>query len=183
MSFLSEPVTLQSIFGKGRKIDTIKVQVIIGENTTDTLRITNQPVQVGAAIADHSYKEPTSLSMTAHFKDNGLISGLLNTFNGSGLSKIYQDLLDLQSKRSPFTVITPKRIYNSMLMTSLSQITDKATENILSVSMTFQQVILVNVSTVTIDRGSLKNPGSNGATQPAGNKSALLSLKEGVFGQ
>lgn len=180
MSFLSEPITLQSLFGVKRKIGPINVQVVTNESTTDKLQITQQPVQQGASITDHAFKEPTQFSMTALFKDNSLISGLLNTFTGNGLSKLYQDLLDLQNSRVPFDIITPKRIYRNQLFASLSQTTDKATENCLSVTMSFQEIIIVSISVVTVPRSGLKNPGANGATENAGKKSALLSLKEGV---
>lgn len=180
MSFITEPITLQSLFGPKRKIGPINVQVVTNENTSDVLTITKQPVQQGASITDHAYKEPTTFSMNVLFKDQNILSAFLATFSGNGLSKIYQDLLDLQNSRVPFDIVTPKRIYRNMLFSMLSQTTDKTTENCLSISASFQEVILVSVTTVQVPRSSLKNPGSNGATQNAGKKSALLSLKEGV---
>ncbi len=180
MSFLSQPITLQSLFGKNRMVGDITIQVIVNESTNDTLTITKQPVQQGASITDHAYKEPTAFSMTALLKDNSLISGLFNTFTGNGLSKIYQELLDLQTSRVPFDVITPKRIYHNMLMATLSQTTDKATENCLSVTMGFQEVLIVNVVTTQVPRRRQKNAGITGAIQSAGKKSALVSLKEGI---
>lgn len=187
MSFLSQPITLQSLFGKDRKIGEITVNVVINESTNDTLTITKQPVQQGASIADHAYKEPTALSMTAYLKDNSLLGGLaaLNPFGSGaagGLSKIYQELLDLQVERVPFDVITPKRIYRNMLMATLSQTTDKNTENTLAINFSFQEVIIVSVSTTQVPRLRQKFPGITGAIQKAGKKSALLSLKEGVGG-
>lgn len=178
MSILSQPITLQSIFGTDRKVGTITVNVVLTETTNDTLTITKQPIQQGASIADHAYKEPTSLTMTALFQDNNLAS-ILTPFSSSGLSKIYQDLLDLQNSRVPFSVITLKRIYTNMLMTTLICTTDKFTENILSVSMSMQQVIIVSVSTTTV-RAQLQNPGRNGQTQNAGRKSSALQT---LFGR
>lgn len=180
MSFLTQPITLQSLFGPKRKIGPIDVQVVTDESTSDILTITKQPVQQGASITDHAYKEPTSFSMRILFKDQNIVSAFLNTFNGSGLSKIYQDLLDLQNSRQPFDIITPKRIYRNMLFASLGQTTDKTTENCLSIQASFQEIIIVSISAVQVPRSSLRNPGANGATQNAGKKSALLSLKEGV---
>jgi hypothetical protein len=165
MSFLSEPITIQSLFGKNRMIGPITVQVVTTENTNDTLTVTRQPVQQGASIADHAYKEPTAFSTAILFKDNLTTS----------LSKIYQNLLDLQNSRVPFDIITPKRIYHNMLMTVLAQTTDKTTENCLSINASFQEVIIVKVTTVQVNRSNLKNPGSNGATQNAGRKQSALS--------
>lgn len=185
MGFLPEPITLQSLFGKDRKIGSITVNVILNESTNDTLTITKQPVQQGASITDHAYKEPTAFSMTAHLKDNSIGAALsaLNPFGGGaggGLSKLYQELLDLQSSRVPFDVITPKRIYRSMLMSTLGVTTDKTTENILAITASFQEILIVAVVTTQVPRLRQRLSAVTGATQLAGKKSALLSLKEGL---
>lgn len=181
MSFLSQPITLQSLFGPKRVIvGGPDINVVISESTSDVLTITKQPVQQGASITDHAYKEPTVFTMVALFQNNSLISSLLSTFTGGGLNAIYQELLTLQTSRAPFDVLTPKRIYKSMLMATLSQVTDKLTENILSVTMTFQQIVIVSVGTIQIDPSKLKNPGSNAATLPSGPKSILASTAQGV---
>ncbi len=162
MSFLSVPVSLFAT--RARKIGDIKVDVIIQESTNDTLTITKQPVQQGASISDHAYKEPTALSMSILFRDNLTKS----------LSKIYADLLKLQIAREPFFVTTPKRIYSNMLISSLGQTTEKGTENCLAISIQFQEVILVPVSTTTVPRAAQKNPGNTAATQKAGRKQSGL---------
>jgi len=172
MGFLVEPITIQSIFGKKRKIGAITVHVILNESATDTLTITKQPVQQGASLTDHSYMEPTVLTMTALFRDNILVS----------LNKIYDDLQSLQKSREPFDVTTPKRIYRNVLFATLTQTTDKATENCLSISASFQEVIIVDVTTTQVPRIRQRNPAETGATAQAGRKSALLSLKEGIGG-
>lgn len=169
MSFLSQPISLIPTQPK-RTIDKINIQVIINESTTDNLTITKQPVQEGASITDHSYMEPTAFSSTAYFQDN---SNNSLTSPSTGLSKIYKSLLDLQSSRSTFDIVTPKRVYKSMLMSSLTMTTDKNTENILAISMAFQQVIIVSVTTANIPRSRQKFP-STAATQPAGPKQSSL---------
>lgn len=172
MGFLSVPIGISSLFPNNRKIGTINVNVVINESTNDTLTITKQPVQQGASITDHAYKEPTTFSMSIYFRDNLTTS----------LSKLYQNLLDLQTSRVPFDVTTPKRIYKNMLFATLGQTTDKNTENTLAIQASFQEVIIVSVSTTTVPRIKQKNAGATGATQNAGKKSALLSLKEGIGG-
>lgn len=167
MSFLSEPISIIPVKPQ-RKIADITVNVVLNESTNDTLTITKQPVQQGASITDHSYKEPTVFSMQILFKDNITKS----------LSKIYQDLLDLQLKRTVFDVVTPKRIYKSMLMATLSQTTDKATENCLSIHVSFQEVIIVKVSTTSVPREKQKKPASTGKTENAGKKSGIEIISE-----
>jgi hypothetical protein len=168
MSFLSTPISLFPT--KSRKIADIPLQVVLNESTNDTLTITRQPVQQGASITDHAYKEPTTLGMTVYFKDN----------IGQSLSDIYSDLLELQKSREPITVSTPKRIYTSMLISSIGLTTDARTENVLSIAISFAQIIIVPVSTAQVPRSKQKNPGATAKTEKAGKKSALLSLKEGI---
>lgn len=168
MSFLSQP--LLSIFLKPvRKIGTIAVQVVVNETTTDTLTITKQPVQQGASITDHAYLEPTVFSHTIYFAAPGFTGG-------QSLDQIYKQLLDLQASAIPFDIVTPKRIYHSMLMAGLSQTTDKLTENCLAIHATYQQIIIVPILATSVPRSNQKNPASNAATQNGGNKSALFTL-------
>lgn len=166
MSFLTQPISISSLFGTKRTIGDIDLQVVINESTSDILTITKQPVQQGAPITDHAYKEPTVYSVTAFFPDNIFVS----------LSKVYQDLLDLQNAMTPFVVVTPKRVYPSMLLAALSQTTDKQTENCLSVSMSFQQVIIVNVVTTQLPRSKQRTPKVTQSTLPVGTKSALAII-------
>src|SRR5271166_378640 len=150
MSFLSQPIQIiaiqpqRTIGGGIPGMAPIMMQVVVDERTTDTLTITKQPVQQGASITDHSFQEPVVFSSTAYFKDNSQsLLGELNSFTSpsTGLAKIYNTLLNLQGLRTAFNIVTPKRIYNNMLLASLTQTTDKNTENCLAVSMSFQQII------------------------------------------
>lgn len=172
MSFLSQP--LQDILLKPtRKLGNIPIQVVVNEQATDTLTITKQPVQQGASVTDHAYMEPASFSHTIYFSSGSTTLGISA---GKSLDQIYQELLTLQSSAIPFDIVTPKRIYKNMLMASLTQTTDKLTENCLAVHATYQQVIFVPVLATTVPRINQKNPGSNGATQNGGAKSALFTL-------
>ena len=166
MSFLSQPI--ETVFIKpNRMVGTIAVQTVTEESATDTLTITKQPVQQGAAITDHAYMEPVSFAHTIYFAAPGFTGG-------TTLAQIYTQLQNLQSSRQPFTIVTPKRTYTSMLMTTLSQTTDKLTENCLAIHASYQQIILVPIFATAVPRINQKNPGSTGATQNAGQKSLLL---------
>lgn len=172
MSILSQPISLIPT-SPVRTVDTIKVNVIVNENTNDTLTVTRQPVQQGASVTDHAYKEPTGFSHTILFTAN----------LGTSLSQIYTKLQTLQNSRVPFTIVTPKRTYTNMLMTTLAMTTDKQTENCLSITCSYTQIIIVNVTTVQVQRKQLKNAGSNGATQNVGRKQSSLSSFSQAIGQ
>lgn len=169
MSFLSTPISLFPI-KPVRQIGDITVNVIINETSRDNLTITKQPVQQGATITDHAFKEPTIFSCKILFQDNLTKS----------LSKVYQDLLDLQASRVPFNIVTPKRIYYSMLLTSVGVDTDKSTENCLAVLLAAEEVIIVKVTTTQVPRQKQKKPAKTGKTENVGKKSILANVSEGV---
>ena len=51
--------------------------VVISEKHTDMLEITEHPVEVGAAVADHAYKKPSEVVMEGGFAGGGaLLRGL-----------------------------------------------------------------------------------------------------------
>lgn len=172
MSFVISPSSLLSFFsiGPNRSFGGVSGYITVNESTTDALEITQQPVQQGAPISDHAFKKPVTFSMQIQFSDSFFTS----------LSDIYNQLLQLQASFVPFNIVTPKRTYYSMLFASLGVTTDKKTEKVLSVNAAFQEVILVPVTTTTVPRAQLKNPGNNGGTQTAGKKSALLTIAQGI---
>lgn len=167
MSIVDEPLQNVLIRPK-RSIGGIAVQVIVTENTTDTLIVTKQPVQQGASIGDHSFLEPTVFSHAIYFAAPGLLG------NNDSLAATYTKLRDLQASGQPFDIVTPKRIYKSMLMTTLTEMTDKLTENCLAIHASYQQVILVPVSAVVVARIDQKSPAATGGTENAGTKQSAL---------
>ena len=172
MSFVT-PITIQSLFGQDRKIGDIAVDVILNENASDILSTPKHPVHTGAPITDHAFKEASVLTMEIRFKDNLLRS----------LSKIYQDLLDLQFPAELIDITTPKRVYKDMLINVLNQTTDKFTEKVLAINITFGQVLLADIASIQVAPLSQQaQPNRTAGNLNAGRKSALLIGKEAVAG-
>lgn len=175
MSDFFQPITSFFSIPPTRSFAGIKGYVTISENTTDAVELTQQPVQQGASIADHQYKKPITLSIQIQFA--GAFLGLI----GQSLSQVYQSLLQLQNPvppnvLAPFTVVTPKRTYNNMLLVTLGVTTDKKTENVLSVSATFQECIIVPLITTNVPISQLSKPAVNGGVNPAGDRSFLKGI-------
>jgi hypothetical protein len=155
---------LQSIVVRpSRRIGEFQATVTIDENAQDDLEITSHPVQRGAAISDHAYLKPSTLSIKCIFAPFF-----------TPLSEVYEKFLSLQASREPFDVVTGKRIYKNMLLKSVSQTTDKDSELVLSVDVSLQQVIIVDVQLTTVPpRAKQKSPAKTGATTKVGEKKAV----------
>ncbi|ARF49166.1 phage baseplate protein [Pantoea stewartii] len=147
---------LSTLFSQqSRKIDLLVPDVIISEKHQDTLEITEHPVEIGAEIADHAYKRPAELTMEVGFSGGGSLLDFWDTSNvglSMGLSpeETYQKILDLQSSRQPFDVITGKRQYSNMLIRAIEVTTDKASENVLMAVLTLRELNMNQTETVTV---------------------------------
>lgn len=145
-----------------RTIGPFRATVTIEELSSDSLEITQHPVQQGAAITDHAFLNPATISIRFAFNDAE-----------SPLSETYTKLRQLQSSREPFDVVTGKRSYKNMMFKSLSQLNDAFTESILDISAELQEVFIVQIETTTVPpRRRQASPGRTGATERTGQKSA-----------
>lgn len=172
MDIISTLFHLQS-----RKIGIIVPSVVVAEKHSDRLEITEHPVEIGSAISDHAYRRPSEVVMEVGFAGGGSLLDLVNT-SAIGLSvgmspkETYEALLQMQSNRVPFDVITGKRQYKNMLLQGLEVTTDKTTENVLSAVLTLREVIISSTQTVQVtDKQDMKLGADTSATQNAGVKS------------
>src|SRR5437868_11984169 len=147
MSILGTIATV--LFGQGRSIAGIIPDVVLEEKHTDSMVITDHPVERGPVgfVSDHAYQQPAELVMKVGWSDsslllNSVISGSI--FSGiTSLSDMYARLLDLMHQAEPFDVTTGKRQYTNMLITSLAVTTEAETENALLVTIRLREVVIV----------------------------------------
>jgi hypothetical protein len=169
-------------FRPKRAIGSFSGYVTIEEDHSDELTITKHPVERSPTISDHAIKEPAELSIRAGWSNSSLTAlggALLDTLNGnfgallspSYAEEIYQKLLALQATREPFDVFTGKRRYKNMLMRTLRTTTSVETENVLIVTATFQEIIIVQTQATTAPPASVQaDPAKTSAVQSAGTK-------------
>ncbi|MCT9017096.1 hypothetical protein N6G05_26455 [Cupriavidus gilardii] len=165
-----------------KMIGDIRVPVTIEEAYQDDLQITEHPVEKGAEITDHAFKRQPEVVIKCGWS-NSEIKALTDTlqaiFEGGSLptadyiSTVYSQLLALQEKRTPFTVVTSLRTYDNMLFRSLAVIRDQKTGAAMSVTATLKQVRIVNTQATTLPpRENQADPAATAETQNAGVKAA-----------
>lgn len=184
-AFLNVP-TLSIIGG-------ITVDTTLEEHYEDTLEITEHPVQVNAVIADHSFKRPMELRLRCGWSDSNftqlqnLFATAVNnsalsvpelpfgTFTGGAMrasdyvANIYSQLLALQESRQTIQVTSGLRVYDSMLITSLSVTRDQRSRFTLLVEADLRQIILVDTQiTILPSQANQATPASTAETVNAG---------------
>ena len=156
-SLTSLPGTIEAIFlERKRAIQSpsrlIIPDVIISEMHSDTVTVTRHPVDTGASIADHAYREPAHLVCEFGWSDSSTLMTSAVAALTSGFSKglvtikeIYEDLRQMMNDRELLTVSTGKRQYENMLITGLKTTSSVDTESCLIAEITFDEVLLVDV--------------------------------------
>lgn len=154
-----------------RNVGGIIANVTVQERHRDQLEITKHPVEIGAAITDHAYKEPAELTIIAGWSNSSEDSGGDDGY----VEDIYQQLLALQLNRQPIQVVTGKRTYDNMLFRAITTDTDEKTEHALIVTADLRQIILVNTVTTSVtpqgassQPASQKSPGDTSQTAQHG---------------
>lgn len=159
MTVFANPVT-EALSFFSRHIGNFRAQCTVSESSSDTLKITEHPVQRGVDFTDHAIKEQPALKIEAIF--NPLFTPL---------KELYNNLLDLQSSREPFEIMTGKRLYKDMLCKNLAVVTDAQNEFILSILGEFTQITIVESQTTTVPASAVqKNAQITGAATTTGEK-------------
>ena len=178
--------TVSAYFKTSRSIGAIIPDCAVEERHTDSLTVTQHPVERGAFVNDHFYRMPAEVILRWAWSNsspqNALSGGLLGIAASAvglpiGKEKYarekYDALLALQRSGLPFTLVTGKRSYRSMLMTSLSVETTEATEYGLHVEAVCTEVIIVSTkSTNVAPNAAQANPQQTGAVDSVGQQQA-----------
>lgn len=201
MSIIGDLQTV--LFRQGRSIAGIVPNVVVEESHHDELTITDHPVEQGASISDHAYKQPSEVTCRYGWSNSSLLlnaaidfaTGLLQgSFSGASgdaldVSDVYQKLLDLQQSRQPFDLTTGKRAYSNMLIKSLSVTTDAASENALMLTAVMRQIIIVQTQVTTLqpaanhaDPQSTAPVQNTGTVQPQASNTSLLYRVSSALG-
>lgn len=166
-----------------RAVAGITFQATVREVATDRLETTLHPVERGASTTDHAFNMPAELTIEAWSSNSSDEGGGDPNF----VTNLYQQLLALKQGANLFQVTTGKRIYDTMLMTSLTQTTDAKSEYALGVTMSFREIFIVDTVTTTVPpaanqgdptkTGAVANQGTvQIAPAPQANQSALSQL-------
>jgi hypothetical protein len=147
-------------------------QVVVAERHRDALRITRHPVEKGAAITDHAYKEPAAVEMHVLWRAGiAPVSGRLFGVAIHNVADLYAALLKVQASRGVFDVTTGKRSYSNMLIEELEVTTDADSEHALECRFRLQQIIVVDTAITQLSSADPQAiPAAGNQLRRAGNK-------------
>ena len=158
--------------------ESIIPDVVISEMHTDEVVVTQHPVDVGAQVTDHAYRQPATVICTFGWSDSSrMINSLLDgsIFRGAySVEDVYKTLLKMQEARQPLKLSTGKRKYDNVIITKLQTSTTADTENSAIIEVTFQEVILARSQTVYY-ADMMKDPSATQGVTDRGDQHASVA--------
>nr|DAH26734.1 MAG TPA: hypothetical protein [Caudoviricetes sp.] len=119
------------------------------------LTITQNPVETGAAIVDHAYVNPSSVTMKIMMSDvhQSIIPGQFSdlTFRHTSAWAV---LKQIQESRIPVDIFTKLGYYKNMLIEEISADDTKETFRALSATVKLTEIPVARVKTVKISKAS-----------------------------
>lgn len=170
-----------ALFLKNRSIGGYIPDVVLEERHEDRLEITEHPIENGANITDHAYKQPAEVEIRVMWRQNYTPVGSFLFGNQIGSkSDVYDGLLRLQRDRTLIDVVTGKRTYKNALIEELRVTTDGDTENALEVRARIKELIIVDTSITKLSSATTRSISKAGNAIAQKSHKALKSAQGGV---
>lgn len=144
----------------GKKYPKGQVSSNFGSVTFDTVtieehryasRATAYPVEFGTIISDHIIKEPDVVSITGIVSDTPI--NIFATFNRSVAA--FNQLVELQSRRLPVTLVTGIKVYTNMAIIGLNVPRNVKTGQTLTFNVEFQKIIFDDTVQIELNAGNI----------------------------
>jgi hypothetical protein len=133
----------------------LQFDAVISETHGLRLTVTENPVESGVNIADHCYVEGATLALVGSIADVKMPNAAGGYESPSGRSNYgYQRLCDIERRLAsnelqPFEIITSVKTYSDMVMTEISMARDRTTPFLGRFTMSFREIVIVNLQEVT----------------------------------
>lgn len=202
-------MAFENLFVRTKKsLGGIQLDAVLSETHNNTIRLTKNPVELGADITDHAIIEPKRLNIVAQVSDSplgtaafgeivDLVTGLFGTATTSNITRsnaAYNAMVQLAEQREPLEVQTKLKLYSDMVITSLTTSQDKNTSRIAAMNITLEEVLITESQIVKLDPEQLQDgsateqgssPEKKGRQEPitpndTTNKSVLKSVIDWV---
>lgn len=169
MAFDNLFIRKKSTIGNGNV--TIELDAVLNENHSSKVRVTSNPVELGADITDHKITEPKELNILGVVSDTPIgiinatgqiIDNTTSLFGSSSSSNVtrstqaYLAIEQLQQANELIEIQTNIKLYTNMIITNLSLVQDKDSSRIVLMNISLKEIIIVESETIEIGANQLE---------------------------
>lgn len=163
-----------------RSLGGISLDAVISETHDVEIKSTENEIELGASISDHSVILPKRLTIVAQVSDTplgaaafgeivDLVTGLFGTATSENITRsnaAYNAIVQLAEQREPIDVQTKLKFYSNMLIKKISVTRDKDTSRVVLMTIDLQEMLIttskiVSLSAETLQEGSVREQGTS----------------------
>lgn len=163
-------MAFENLFVRTKKlIGGIQLDGVITENHDSSIRITRNPVELGADTTDNAVIEPKRIVIEAIVTDTPIgvaalgeivdtVTGLFGTATSENTTRsvaAYNALIQLQELREPIEVQTKLKLYENMLITNIKVKQDKDTSRSVMLVISMEEIIIVSSQLIQLEESQL----------------------------
>ncbi len=149
------------------KIAELDLQVVLSEEVSSPMSKSNNAVELGADITDHTVVEPVKISIS------GVISSWQDgQYVSSRMSDVYNQIITYRNQRTPLTIDTGVSIHDNMFITNVDRSRTNLTSQGFSFSIDFEEFFFAQLEEVQLIQSN-KRPasiGTSSGSQPRNSK-------------
>lgn len=178
-------MAFENLFIRTKKsIGEIQLDAVISEDHDSSVRVTKNPVELGAEVTDHAIILPKIITINAEVSDTPLgiaalgqivdfVTGLFGTSTSENLTRseaAYNAMIQLQESREPIEVQTKLKLYKNMLITNVRVIQDKDSSNIVAMVIRLEEILIVESEIIKLTSEELQEGTIKDQASPSENK-------------
>lgn len=172
-------MSLSRLFIRPKKsIAGIQLDAVLSESHSADVRVTKNPVELGATISDHAIIEPKKLRIEATITNSPLGSaaigqlidtasnlfGSTNSENVTRSSTAYNALIEIMEQRQLIEVQTKLKLYENMMITSMPVIQTKNNSNSVDMVINLEELLITESEFIALpaeflQAGTIRNQG------------------------
>lgn len=166
------------ILGLGQK--DMAFDATIREAHSSELTVTENPVETGVVVADHAFMNPLRLEVEGHVGDVSLHPDPADPFASTTKrsARALELLQNLQSSAVPFIVQTGLRVYQDMVIVSLTAEQGSGNAGSLEFHATLRQIITATTQSVTYPPRKPGKPKKQAAKPVSGGEKSATAITE-----
>jgi|APCry1669189101_1035198.scaffolds.fasta_scaffold58947_2 hypothetical protein len=159
-------------YEEGSSVDTIAFDATTSETHTFDAEVTENAVESGSATNDNVRAKPSSLRLEVMVTDYPLATkgnGIGGAPEKGRAARIFEKLVTLRAQGTRFFVETGARVYENMVLKSVTVPRDKPLTGALRISLMFAEVKIVKSESVPVRLSTVNTkakPKVDGGKQP-----------------
>lgn len=184
-------MAFENLFIRTRKsLGGIQLDAVLKETHSNEIRLTKNPVEIGADITDHAIIEPKRINVVAEVTDTplgaaalgeiiDLVTGLFGTSTSANITRsnaAYNALVQLMESREPIEVQTKLRLYSDMIITRINTAQEAGSSRIANIIIDLEELLIVESELVTLNSDQLQI----GSPREQGSSSENIGRKEPI---